>query len=411
MVEEGSKISVRKIQKDLYMIRVEDRLIKYFEGLWEIPEGVTYNSYVLIGNEGSVLFDTVGRNFSNMFIDTLRSLIDIKDIKFIITQHLEPDHSGALPELLKELNHLTEVLGHPLASKLIESLYGLKPRFRSVGDGEVIEFGEYKLMFIYVPWLHWPETILTYVGGNLNYLMTCDVFGAYSIPEYFEIDVNYLPKEYEYFMRKYFVNVIGYYRENVIKNLSKLKQLNLRIEAIAPAHGSILKGKEVLERVSNLYESWAKAEASDNKVTIVYTSMYGYVEKVIEYLVKALSERGVNTSVFKFTSYERSNVSDLLGEVLNSKMLIIASATYDADLFPLMTYILELILKKTNAEKPLVLLTVYGWGNAASNKAKELISKSKYRIVGSYGINSLVKDKDYVELNNLIKKILELVRG
>jgi len=410
MAEDNRRVSVHKIQKDFYMIKAEDTSIKYFEGLWEIPEGVTYNSYVLIGDEGSAVFDTVSRGFTKEFIEVLKSLIDVKDVKFVVVHHMEPDHSGALPELLKELNQAAEVLGHPLTGRLIESLYGLKPRFRPVKDGEVVKLGQHKLTFIHTPWLHWPETMLTYVE-DLKYLVTCDVFGAYSIPKHVEIDVNQLPTEYEYFMRKYFANIIGYYRENVLKNLNKLKQLNLRVEAIAPSHGSILKGENVLEKALTLYESWAKAEALDSKVTVVYTSMYGYVERVVEYIVKALSENGVNVNVFKFTSYERSNVSDLLGEVLTSKLVIVASATYDADLFPLTTYILELIVKKTNAEKPLILLTVYGWGDIASNKAKELISKSKYKVVHSYGINGLVKDKDYVELNKLIKEIIELVRG
>lgn len=145
------KVYIDELIKDLYVLRVDDDKVKYFEALWYIPEGVTYNSYLLLTNKGAILFDTWKEDFSDIFIDSLREVIDLKSIKYVVIHHMEPDHSGSLPRLLQEIRSEAIMIGHPLVKDMLQSFYGIKPRFKTIKDLETISFGDKELQFIFVP--------------------------------------------------------------------------------------------------------------------------------------------------------------------------------------------------------------------------------------------------------------------
>jgi flavorubredoxin len=398
-------VEVREVLKDLIVLRAVDRDIKYFESLWEIPEGVTYNSYVLRTSEGSILFDTVKHGFSEEYVDALRRVTDLRDIKYVVIQHMEPDHSSSLKALSNLSDFRAEVLGHPLTAKLIKSLLGIDVKFRPMRDGEVLRLDDITLKFLHTPWLHWPETIFTHIE-ELSALMTCDAFGAYSVPPYSISDLTLLRTDYVKYMRKYFVNIIGHYRDNVVKALDKLSTLNLKIELIAPSHGAVLSGADVIKEVLNLYRSWAEAVPKDKKVVILYTSMYGYNEEIIRKLLSAVSKDNVDVKVFRFTSHHRDNVSDFLGEVIDAKVIVIATSTYDNSVFPITKYLLEVLLGKSNAEKPVYLITTYGWNDAASRELKNILMKSKFKLSRELSVNSLLTEADLQKLNDISREIL-----
>lgn len=398
-------VEIKEILKDLVVLRVFDKNIKYFESLWEIPEGVTYNSYILRTSEGSVLFDTVKHSFSEEYINALKKVVDLRDIKYVVIQHMEPDHSSSLKALKTLSEFKAEVLGHPLTAKLIKSLLGIDVRFKPVKDDEELRIGDTTLRFLHVPWLHWPETIFTYVE-KLKALMSCDAFGAYGIPPHIISDVSDLRTQYVKFMRKYFVNIIGHYRDNVIKALDKLAALNLKIDLVAPSHGAALLGSNVINEVLALYRVWAEGKSENRKLVILYTSMYGYNEEIVKRLLDIVKDDRVRVEVFKFTSYHRDNVSDFLGEVIDAKAIVLVTSTYDNSVFPITKYILELLLSKSNAEKPLYIVTTYGWNDAASREIKNMLKASKFKLLGELTVNSLLTEADIQKLSNLSKEIL-----
>lgn len=374
------KTLVTEVRPGFYLLRIDDDQIKYFEGLWYIPEGITYNAYLLKTSQGYILFDAWKHVYSKQFIETLRKIVDPKEIKYLVVHHMEPDHSGSIKELL-EINPEITVLGHPMVRGMLESFYNVKPRFKPVKDNELLEIGEYKLRFIYTPWLHWPETIMTYIE-NLHILLSCDAFGSYSITDKI-YDTELSPEEHEKYMfytRKYIATVIGHYAEWVEKALKKIESLNINIEIIAPSHGLLWKNPGT---VIKYYHLWSKGTSVSGvkKIVVIYSSMYGFVDKAVAEAIKVLEEKKAFYKVYRFLDSYRDKYSDLLADLLNASAMIIGTATYEASIFPLMRYLLDLIIEKIPKNKKALIITNYGWGGAAGKKIKELLSNSGFEVV------------------------------
>lgn len=391
------KTLVEEVYENVHVLRVEDRQVKYFEGLWEIPEGVTYNAYLIVGREGSILLDGWKSRFKREFVDTLRGIVDLKDIKHLIVHHAEPDHTGTLPTLLRDEKLEPKIYGHTFARNILENLYHVKlQNFKSVGDNVVENIAGEKLLFIHTPLLHWPDTIMSFkLEGSI--LFSGDVFGGFSIPKsVFDYDEDEVSK-FLLSARKYFVSVVGKYREHAVRGISKLKKLNLKPEIIAPLHGLIWKRNP--RKIIESYEKWAKAIPEKKKVLIIYGSMYGSTEKAVEAVVETLLERGLKPVVAKYTDVHRYNTADLLGEAIDSEAIIIAAPTYESRVLPVIDYVSRMLVEKCNSEKPILILSSYGWGGVAGRMLKEIFQNSKFRIV------------DVIEFRGLPDlKVLEEVR-
>ena len=379
-----------KLTDKLYLIRYNDTEIKFFEALWEIPEGITYNSYIYLGKK-TILFDTLKKGKCKEFIQSVEKIIDPKKIDYLVIHHMEPDHSGCIDEIVKYNPNVT-ILGHPLVNKMISAFYGIDNyNFRAVKDNEVLEINDVKLRFIYTPWLHWPETIMTYLEDD-KILFTGDVFGSYSIPD--DIYADKTDEKYIKYMMKYFVTVIGHYRQHVLKNLEKLSKLRLDPKITAPLHGALWNDYDYLV---HLYSSWAKAE-NTNKVTVIYSSMYGYVETVIRKIINELAKKGYDINVYRFTDIQHSPISDILMDALDSKAIVIGAATYESSVFPYMKYVVQLLIDKVNSKKKILIVSSYGWGGVAGRLLKKMFEQSQFEII------------DVIEFNNArIHGILERI--
>ncbi|ADG90833.1 beta-lactamase domain protein [Thermosphaera aggregans DSM 11486] len=367
-----------RVGDNLYMLQYRDYETKYFEGLWHIPEGVTYNSFILETREGLVVFDTWKRSLRGLFIEEFSKHFDVRDVKYLVVHHMEPDHSGSIPYLLASNPEVT-VLGHVLSKGMIESFYQVKPRFQPVKDGEVLQLGGFRLRFLHTPWLHWPETIMTYVEEE-EALLTCDAFGSYGVPSrIFHDELSVEEKErFSRYMVKYFANIIGHFREWVVKNIEKISQQNLKISAILPAHGVLYRGDSVREVVEK-YRSLGAGETVPGKTVIAYTSMYGFVSEVVDDAVSLLDKYGIKPLVYGFTDRERADFSELVADAYQAENLIIATATYEARTFPLMKEVVELIIEKTPVNKNVLVIALYGWGGKAGAELEELLTKNGFR--------------------------------
>lgn len=365
-----------KISKDLYMIKASDLKTTFFESLWEIPEGITYNSYILTVSEGIVVFDTVKNTMIDEYVNVLSEVIDLRDVKYLVVHHMEPDHSGCI----KKISELGEpiVLGHPLVGRMLKSFYGFKGKFSPVKDCEEIKVSEYTLKFTYTPWLHWPETMVTYIAESRT-LLSCDVFGSYGVfnATYYDELPEFEKTKYRWFMKKYFATVIGFYRDWVIKNLDKLSSLAIDPLVVLPAHGLAWRNRYVSE-VVGLYKKWSSGRSEKGKVTIVYLSMYGFVKKAVMDFAAELEKRGIKTSIYEFTDTRRSNISDLIGDIYDSEVIVLATSTYDADAFPLARYITHLISRKTPREKKILILAGYGWGPRAGLEIRNILTQAGF---------------------------------
>ncbi len=401
------RIHVDKIVENVYVLRLDDDQIKYFEALWSIPEGVTYNSYLMIVDDNVILFDTWKHRYSQLFMDTLKEIIDPQDIDYIVVHHMEPDHSGSLPELLRYAKNAT-VIGHPLTRSMISSFYGVAPKFKHVRDGDEFVFRDnIKLKFIHTPWLHWPETIMTYTSYK-GILFSCDAFGGFSIPPSLYDDEEGLIEKYIRYVRKYFVSIIGKYRKFVIKNIEKINSLSLDIKIIAPAHGIIWKNDPM--RIVKLYHSLAQGLQSRGKVVILYSSMYGFVEKAINIVIDELVKNNINPIVFKVTDTFRDDISDILGEIGDSSALVIGTATYESNIFPLMKYYVDLIIEKANRGIPVLVISSYGWGGVAGKLlGKELASKGA-NVVRVVEFKGLIDTETIQKLRNAVNELISTMK-
>ncbi len=398
------KTYVEKVIDNLYVIRIDDTETRYFEALWSIPEGITYNAYLLTTNEGAVLFDTWKQVYADLFIETLKEIVDPRDVGYIIVHHMEQDHSGALPKILRANNYKAIVYGHPLVANMIKPFYGITPSFKPVRDDEVLEVSGYKLRFIHTPWLHWPETIMTFIE-ELETLVSCDAFGSYSIPSGLfddQLDDGKLEKYLKY-SKKYVATVIGHYKEYVIKNIKKLKNIGINPKIIAPSHGLIWRRNPNL--IMERYIEWSKGLGKEKKATIVYGSMYGEVSEAIKYLVNKLIEKKWVVKTYAFTDKERASIGDILADIVDSRLLVIGVSTYEASISPLIKYVLELIVEKLRYDKQVLVIASYGWGPVAGGRVSEMLRKAGFRLLDVIEFRGRMDEDVATRIDNLINSL------
>jgi len=406
------KVRVEKLCTDpeLYIIRIDDDRIRYFEATWDIPEGITYNSYLMKLDDAVVLFDAAKAEYTDLFMDALKKLVDPKGITHVIVHHTEPDHSGALPKLLEENGYRAQVIGTAFARNLLQGFYGdeVVKNFKVVKDGEEMKIGGKTFRFITVPWLHWPDTMITYVVED-RLIFSCDAGGGYGIPETVDDSDEKVIEEYLPHVTKYIVTVIGHYHKYIVQNINKLKKLGIVEEAkmILPGHG--IAWCKQPKRIFEYYERVGAGVPTKDKVLMVYDSMYGFVERRMSIVIDELKKLGKKPVIYRFTDKKAPAVSDILGEVPDSEAMIIGASTYEAEIHPRVRYTLYEILDKANYEKPVLIVGAFGWGGVAGKKIETLISRSKFDLVDTIESRGRPTEEDEKKLREAVRKLVEWI--
>ncbi len=398
-----SMIRTVPLDESMYLIQVHDHRSKYFEGVWDIPEGVTYNAYVLKTPDGAVVFDTVKATFTEDYLNALWELVSPDEIKHIVIHHMEPDHSGSLPALMEATNGKPEVWGHAFTKRLLASMYGLNPTFHAVKDGTELNFGSERMVFYLTPWLHWPETMVTYLPER-RYLLTGDILGGFGTPRAIFDDNTKDVEIFRPMARKYFATVVGHYKENVTKQLPRLKEFGVHPKMVLPAHGLLWRNDP--EHIYDRYVEWAQGIPTEGKVVIAYTSMYGYAEEAIGYTIELLKEHGIAPIVFRYVDEHHDEVSDFLGELPDAQALILGTATYEGGMYLPMKHLIEEIIHKANYNKPLLVLGAYGWAGAAGKEAARMFEDSAYNLVDVVEFRGKLDDKGREKIKEGIEKLL-----
>jgi len=387
-------VRIHDLGGDMYLLRIDDDEVKYFEALWQIPEGITYNAYLLKTGEGWVLFDTWKISYCEEFVNTLNKVVNNSEIKYVVVHHMEPDHSGCLKKVLEIYPEAT-IIGHMFTKKLIKSFFNMLPNFIQVDDGQELEIGGVRLRFIHIPWIHWPETIATYLVDR-GILLSCDAFGSYGIFDKIRVsDLDAMEFEkYMWFSKKYLVNVVGHYFQWVLKAIEKIVPMNIDIRLIAPAHGLIWdKPMLIIEN----YRKWAMG-ATTNKYVLIYTSTYGYLEKVFEEISRFLEENNIPHTIYRFNDKHYDNIADMLGDIVDAEGIIIGTSTYESMIFPYMRYILDLIKEKIVNKKKTLIIATYGWGPVAGVQMKKLLEEHGHVVYDTleYEAGALEKNVDHI---------------
>ncbi len=343
------------ITEEIYYVGVNDRKKHLFENNWPLPFGVSYNSYLLKDNK-TALIDTIEYGSNDNYLNTIEELLAGAPLDYLVVNHMEPDHSSMIECVLRRFPAV-KVIGNAQTKKIL-SLYFNVPdeSFITVKDGDSIDLGAKKLSFHLVPWVHWPETMVTYEQTTAT-LFSCDAFGGFGTLDgsIFD-DENDFEENYKAEMRRYYSNIVGKYSNMVQKALDKLKDVKINI--IAPSHGLVWRGNP--GKVVELYSKWCNWE-NENGVVVAYASMYGNTEQMADYIGRLLGERGIPVRTFDVS---KTHVSYILSDVWRYKGLILGTCAYNTQMHPMMEHLCNEIKLIAPKNKILSIFGSSSWNGA-----------------------------------------------
>ncbi len=366
------------IKPDVYWIGVNDRITDLFEGLWPITnEGVSYNSY-LIHDEKKAIIDLTKSFKGDEYFAQIGEITDISEIDYVVINHMEPDHSGLIRTLRRIAPHVT-LIGSPKTKKMLEDFFSVKDNIKVVNDGDTLSLGKRTLQFYMTPFLHWPETMMTYEPTH-RILFSCDAFGGYGAIRgaIFDDECQY-SDFYEKEALRYYVNILANYSPRVLAAIEKLAKIP--VEVIAPSHGLIWRKNAF--HVVELYRRWADYAAGPTEpgVTLIYGSMYGNTEIVMNAVAQGVSQGGVPVEIFDSA---RNHVSYILPSLWTKKGVIIGAPTYEVSLFPPMAEVLNMAVRKRIKNKMAAYFGSYGWSGGALKEMQKIIEPLKWNLVDTF---------------------------
>jgi anaerobic nitric oxide reductase flavorubredoxin len=366
------------LSSDVNWVGVNDTETPRFESLWPIPEGISYNSYLIIGSEKTALIDSVHENNALEHFDKISKLTDLADIDYLIINHMEPDHTGAVPELLKKASN-AKVVFTPIAKLLFKQFYGFEPASIIVeGEAAEISLGNKTLRFIQTRWLHWPETMCTYLVED-KILFCCDAFGSFKkLPAgaILESDMDIVKQNIFGLSQKYFASVFYGVRKWILKAVQKFEELGLEIDVLAPSHGPVY-----TDNAKNIMRKWASWSKGDYTKTVVvaYDTMYGMTAKCLNAIVEGVSEAG--GQVLSFNLSEDNAVVDALSALVEAPALIVGSPTYEREIFPKVVDFLNLLKTKKFSNRCASVFGSFGWSGEATRKLSAELSALGFELV------------------------------
>ncbi len=348
-----------EITNGIHYVGVNDRHKHIFEGLWPLPYGVSYNSYI-IADEKIALVDTVEADFFTQYLDNIRSVIGDRPIDYIIVNHMEPDHSGSLT-LIKKYYPNAKIVGNKKTFGMMQGFY----RVGNDADGDTIEvkngdtlqLGSHTLAFTLVPMVHWPETMVT-LDTTANVLFSGDAFGCFGALNGAYIDAEMNCDIYWDEMLRYYSNIVGKYGTPVQQALKKLA--GVKMDYICSTHGPVW--HEHIERVVGMYDRLSRYEGADGLV-IAYASMYGNTERAAEVIARAASEAGVKNIIMHDVS--RTHHSYIIADIFRYRALILGAPTYNNGLYPQMESLLSELAGRGMKNRLLGWFGSFSWAGKA----------------------------------------------
>lgn len=350
------------ISDDIRYIGVNDREIDLFEGQYVAPEGMAYNSYVILDNKIAIL-DTVEANFGKQWLENLKSELGTRKPDYLIVQHMEPDHSANIALFAAEYPEAV-VVASAKAFVMMKQFYGedFAARRLVVGEGSKLELGRHTLTFLTAPMVHWPEVIVTYDSTD-KVLFSADGFGKFGAVEGEETD-------WACEARRYYFGIVGKYGAQVQALLKKAA--GLEIATICPLHGPVLTGD--LSKYLKLYDTWSSYTPEDEGVLIAYTSVYGHTKAAAEKLAELLRAKGKKVVL---TDLARSDMAEAVEDAFRYSQLVLATTTYNAGIFPFMRTFIETLTEHGYQNRTVALIENGSWAPTAAKVMRGMLEGSK----------------------------------
>jgi flavorubredoxin len=383
----------REIKPYIYWVGAIDWGRRLFDSLIPLPDGTSYNSYLIKGSDKTALLDTVDPPMQDVLMNNL-SQLEINSIDYIVAHHAEQDHSGAIPQVLNRYPK-AKVITTPKCKDMLMDLLNIEPgQFITVADKETISLGNKTLEFIYTPWVHWPETMTTYLKED-NMLFPCDFFGAHlATTDLYVTDEGQVDES----AKRYFAAIMMPFKNIIRKNLTKLK--DYKIDIIAPSHGPIYDRPEFILRACN---SWV-FDKPKNIVVLPYVSMHGSTYKMVDYLVGALVQKGVTVKQFDLTV---TDIGKLAVALVDAATVVMGTPTILAGPHPTVAYAAIM----ANALRPTIkfvsIIGSYGWGGKAIETLAALIPNLKVEILDPVLCKGQPRQADLEALDTLASAITQ----
>ncbi|MEO0114891.1 MAG: FprA family A-type flavoprotein [candidate division WOR-3 bacterium] len=385
-------MTIKKIRDGIFTVGAIDWDRRLFDELIPLPDGTSYNAYLIQGSEKVALLDTVDPTKETEHLENLNRL-GIKRIDYIISHHAEQDHSGAIPKVLSAYPMAKVVTNAKCREMLIDLLLIPEDKFIVIQDGETLSLGNRTLEFIFAPWVHWPETFLTYLKEE-KILFPCDLFGSHLASSDLYADDE--AKVYEC-AKRYYAEIMMPFRNNIKKHLERLSKYE--IELIAPSHGPIYRRPEF---IIEAYKDWV-ADDVKNEVVIPYVSMHGSTRRMIDYFVDALMDRELVVKPFNLT---KTDIGELAIALVDTATVVIGTPTVLVGPHPAAVYAAYL----ANALRPKLrfasIIGSYGWGGKMLETLKGMLSNLKVEFLQPVIIKGYPKATDFKELDRLADDIL-----
>lgn len=355
------------ISNKVHYVGTNDRKKHLFENNWPLPYGVSYNSY-LIADEHTALIDTIEYGSNPDYLRDIDLILEGRPLEYLIVNHLEPDHSSMIGEVLRAYPSV-KIVSNSKTFQLLKNYYPLgQENIFQIKEGDVLELGYHKLTFVLIPWVHWPETMVTYDTTD-QILFSCDAFGSFGALDggIFDDTVNF-ELFYENEMRRYYSNIVGKWSNMVQKAFAKLAGVPIRF--ICPSHGVIW--RENPGKVLALYDKWSKYEAQEGFL-VCYASMYGNTEKFAEAIARKLSEKGIKE--IRVIDVSKTHVSYILSDIWKYKGLVLGSCAYNCEMHPMMAMLTHEISISAPKNRVLGIFGGSSWNGAGAKDLRAWAEK------------------------------------
>ena len=381
-----------EITKDIRYVGVNDHKVDLFEGQYVVPNGMAYNSYVILDEKVAVM-DTVDRNFTHEWLDNIAAVLDGRKPDYLVVQHMEPDHSANIANFMKIYPEAT-VVSSEKAFVMMQNFFGTD--FADgrivVKEGDTLNLGKHTLTFVAAPMVHWPEVIVTYDSTD-KVLFSADGFGKFGA-----LDVE---EDWACEARRYYIGIVGKYGAQVQALLKKAS--GLEIEKICPLHGPVL--TENLEYYLNLYHIWSSYGVESEGIMIAYTSVYGNTKRAVEVLEEKLKTKGCPKVVV--CDLARCDMAEAVEDAFRYGRLVLATTTYNADIFPFMKEFIHHLTERNFQNRTIGLIENGSWAPLAAKTMKDMLSGCKNLTFTdtTVKIMSALNESSSAQLENLAEEL------
>ena len=394
----------RKVTDSIHWVGGNDRRLALFENLFPIPNGVSYNSYVIL-DEKTALMDTADPSIRSQFLENVQHVLNGRSLDYLIVNHMEPDHCSAIADIVN-LYPEVKLVGNAKTFQIMGQFYSisdLSDRSVVVKDGDTLELGSHTLAFYRTPMVHWPEVMVTYETSE-KVLFSADAFGTFGAlnGNIFNDEINF-DRDWLNDARRYYTNIVGKFGAQVQSAIKKLGSLDIQI--ICPLHGPVWRSD--IPYLLDKYQHWSTYTPEEQAVVILYGSMYGNTENAANVLASILAEKGIkNIAVYDVSS---THVSQCISESFRASHIVLAAPTYNGGLYPAMEHVL-LDMKALNLQNRTVALLDNGsWASTASKQMKAILETMKNMTVLETGVSlkSSLNDAQMEVLETLASEIAE----